>query len=343
MRVFIQIAIFILIRFQLYGCSAASLLYHIESLITQDEEAISFEESEVAPLWERTACPEAELAYYCAKDGLAKEEWLEKASNLLREVLDEPFEEPITRAKTSHTGFDTNPYISKKIRKKLRHYLLPITHAMNPNMDAIFLPNRVTQNLQTFQNAGFHIIGYQARSFVVVASHSFLPDHLIKAHLDSELREKQDIPSWEWLLRRCIGVRKLEKIIRKKKIKHYTVPNKWIYPLSAEPSPPNTPDYRRKIAILIVEDMHLVPHQQTLDTWKHHITKEHLRELYTIISKAYHHTYRPDNIPLTTSGKFAFIDTEYKSRSPKYETIRPYLSSEMCDYWDQLVNTGGRA
>ena len=63
--------------------------------------------------------------------------------------------------------------------------------------------------------------------------------------------------------------------------------------------------------VLLVDDMDLVSKQENEVAWKSMITREHLNELYLIITRAGGSSYRPDNIWLTKHGKFAFVDTEY--------------------------------
>ena len=60
-------------------------------------------------------------------------------------------------------------------------------------------------------------------------------------------------------------------------------------------------------------------------------------ELYAVIRRAGGASYRPDNIAMTTDGRFAFIDTEHPDSEHDYESIVPYLSSEMRRYWSNLV------
>ena len=45
------------------------------------------------------------------------------------------------------------------------------------------------------------------------------------------------------------------------------------------------------------------------------------------------HSYRPDNILYTKTGKFGFIDTEYPHLEPDFEELLPYLSEEMREFW----------
>lgn len=232
--------------------------------------------------------------------------------------------------------------IPKKVKKAISPYLIPDTHPMKASLDNLFHSTRVTLDQKSFERAGFISLSVRPRTHIIVATHPLLPNHLVKLTLDSELREKQNKPSWEWLVKRCQGAEKIRHIIRSKKIKHFTVASKWIYPLPDKPAPPKSSKYNRHLAILLVTDMKLVPQKENLLAWRYKITKEHLDELYTVISYAKGSSYRADNISYTMQGKFAFIDTEYPSRGPDYESIRPYLHPSMRNYWDKLVKEGGK-
>lgn len=235
----------------------------------------------------------------------------------------------------SYNDFDRNPFISKEIKKRARPHLLPKDHALKPALDALFLNNRVTLNQSTLLESGFTIKFSQPRSFINVVSHPTLPGYLLKIYFDTETREKKDKPGFEWLILRCEGAKKIKKVIKKKKIQHFVVANKWLYPLPLQSIPENvTP----QPFVLVVEDMQLTSKEDTNRAWKTVITKDHLVELHQIIKKASGSSYRPDNIPYTKNGNFAFIDTEYPNKKhPDYRSIRPYLSHEMRSYWDQLT------
>ncbi len=241
----------------------------------------------------------------------------------------------------SYNDFDTNPYISKEEHSRIHPFLLPISHPLKSNLDAIFLSTRVTLNRTTFNDAGFTIRFSQSRSFIIVASHHLLPNHLVKVYLDSELRNKKNVPGWLWFVRRCEGAKKIRKVIKKNEFKYFSAPLKWLYPLPVEPAPPQDPFYTRHNFVLLVQDMQLTDSETNLRAWKTLITKAHLQELYVIISYANGSSYRADNIPYTKEGNFAFIDTEYPYRSPNFKNIRRYLSDEMRQYWDHLIRKGG--
>jgi hypothetical protein len=265
--------------------------------------------------------------------------WLEEVYD--QEFASTAFENPIVRSKENN-NLDGNPYIPSKIKKQLRPYLIPQKHPMKGKLDAIFLEKRATANEQTFTEAGFKTFSIGKRSFVYVAKHPLLPHHIVKAYLDNDNRKKYGKESWEWLVKRCQGAEKIRNVIKKKGFKHFVVADKWIYPLPAHPSPPPLEEgYVRHHAILIAKNMNLAPKKENYRAWRTKITREHLDELYVIISRAKGSSYRPDNIALTKEGLFAFIDTEYPAKGPDYKSIRLYLNREMRKYWDKLVKNGG--
>ncbi|MBA3722622.1 MAG: hypothetical protein H0W88_09505 [Parachlamydiaceae bacterium] len=245
-------------------------------------------------------------------------------------------------SKNHHNKSDLS-YLPKSILDKMSPYIISEDHPMKSRLDAIFTKNRVTQNEKAFSKAGFIPKGKPGlRSYVQVASHPKLPGYLVKVYFDNELREKQHKPSWKWLIQRCLGAEKIDEIINKKKLKHFCVAKKCIYPLPKEPTPPLTGKYTRHLAILLVTDMKLMSERINLQAWKEKITTKHLDELYTIISYAKGSSYRPDNINYTENEKFAFIDTEYPTKGPDFDRIRKFLSHDMLKYWDKLVKNGGK-
>jgi hypothetical protein len=232
-------------------------------------------------------------------------------------------------------------HLPSAARKAMLPYLLPIKHPLYKVLDSIFLKVRATVDSETFYQTGFRTIAEGPRSYILVAKHKKLPGHLVKAFLDTELREKYDKQSWEWLVNRCKGAMKIRKIIKEYGIRHFVVPDKWIYCLPSEPSPPQDSAHTRHLAILLVTDMKLASEKHNEHAWSHYITEEHLDELFEIISRAKGSSYRPDNIAYTKNGKFAFIDTEYPTHGPDFKSIRPYLNWKMRHYWDSLVKQRG--
>jgi hypothetical protein len=242
-------------------------------------------------------------------------------------------------------NFDPNlkhhHHTSLTVNKQMKPYLLPLDHPMRSVLDEFCLETRITKDRRTFHQAGFKIISKGIRSFIHVARHAKMPGYLVKVFLDDELKEKNDKPSWKWLVNRCVGAEKIRNVIQKHHIKHFVVAQKWIYNFPPKPSPPKDFRHTRHLALLLVTDMDLTSSRRNLIAWHREITKEHLNELYTIICRAKGSSYRADNIPYTKQGQFAFIDTEYPGKKPDFHSIRAYLDHHMRQYWDRLVKRGG--
>lgn len=197
-------------------------------------------------------------------------EFLRSSSNALNnlwlEAIDAPIEENLPsyewmnaralRAKKD-PNFNRNRYLSSSRRRAVKPHLLPLQHPMHSVLDEIFFKTRATVDSTAFRKAGFKTIAIRPRSFIRVARHRELPGYLVKAYLDTELRKKQYTGSLEWLIQRCIGAAKVRAIIRKYDIRHFVVPDKWIYCLPAEPSPPKDNKHKRHLALLLVTDMNL--------------------------------------------------------------------------------------
>ncbi|HRD56022.1 MAG TPA: hypothetical protein PLC42_06455, partial [Parachlamydiaceae bacterium] len=176
-----------------------------------------------------------------------------------------------------YNDFEENPYISKEAREKIRPYLLPEDHPAREKLDRIFKKSRASLNDKTLKSAGFIIKYKQPRSFVRVVSHPDLPGYLLKIVTDAELREKHHKPAWHWFVNRCVGVEKIHRAIKKHQVKLFVAPDKWIYPLPVHPYPSGkNSDYKRKIVVLLVDDMNLVGKEENRAAWKKKITKEHL-------------------------------------------------------------------
>ncbi len=234
-------------------------------------------------------------------------------------------------------GFDDHPYLTKKMRKGMRPYLLPPDHPAKKALDKICRQSRVLLDAQTFEESGFHVLHHQHNSKIRVASHPKLPGYLVKVYLDSETSRLKGKPGWQRLTLRCEGAKRIRDLIKRKGLKHFTAPKKWLYfpPTNHLPS-----DYKGKMiqpALLVVTDMNIVSFEESLEVWSNKITTEHLDELSCILHHGFASAYLPFNVPYCKNGKFACVDTENPKREVKFHLARPYLSSEMLVYWDKLT------
>ncbi len=212
-------------------------------------------------------------------------------------------------------------------------HLLPLDHPIKEKLDALFSQSRVTQNQQTLTDAGFVILAARPKSYVIVAKHPEFPGYIFKLYLDTEQRKKYGVAHWRWLTRRCIGAKAIRKIIKKKKLRYFIVPDKWLYilpryPLPQEPNPQ---------PVILVET-YIELSENSERAWKTHIKPKHLDELYTIFQSGYGSTHVDINTPYTKNKKFAFIDTESPQRKPTLKRVRNYLSRDMQRYWDDLTH-----
>lgn len=233
-------------------------------------------------------------------------------------------------------------FVPAEIRKEIEPYLLPSNHPVKPVLDQIFQASRVTLNSNSLKKAGFEILFSQPRSYIRVVSHPKLLGYLLKINLDSELRLKKDLPEWKWFIRRCEVAEIIQKVIKTKKLKYFKVPKKYIYVLPERPMPPIDPKYARKYVLLVVERMNLISSQENKMAWRTAVTKQHLEELYIILSHCPYMTLRLDNLVFTVEGKIAFIDTEWRFKFPNFFGFEDCLSTKMREYWNKIIRNGGK-
>lgn len=359
----------------------SSLHFHLEEALdsananSSSSEAIAFESEDIAYLWNVAASDpvfykEVDLAqqiYYQAdgeEDPGQSAELYKKTANLLKSIWEKldsylledtstllenkptlslpPIKYAYQNSRTSnYPNFDGNPYLTKDMRKKICPYLIPLQHPMKPALDAIFSRFRAIENEASFADAGFDVLFYQPYSFVRVARHPSLPGYLLKVYLDTEKKAKKNKPAWEWLVSRCEGAENVRNLIKKKNLRFFSVPDKWIYPLPVSPEPKGDLKRNRQPIILLVTDMQLVSHEECVSAWKNKITYEHLDELYCILSHGFASSHVVWNIPYSKSGKFTCIDTEHPKRKPNFRQVKEHLSAEMGEYWNSIVKKGG--
>jgi hypothetical protein len=213
-------------------------------------------------------------------------------------------------------------------------FFLPDSHWLKGALDDLFARGWPLKNRENFFSAGFTPI-CQRSSSMVVAAHDLIPGYLIKAYLDEEKRNKDR--SRKWLINRCLGAENVRNLIQSKRMKYFTVPEKWIYIL---PGFDALNDHNN--AVLVVTNMQLTSEEKTKWAWKNVITKKHLDELYCILSHGFSSTYLVGNIPYTKQGTFTCIDTEYPERKLPFDKVSSYLSDDMRAYWESLVRQGGK-
>lgn len=235
---------------------------------------------------------------------------------------------------SKYPNFANNPLMTRRMRRQMAPYLLPLKSPLKTLCDEIFSDSHVIDTERSLEEAGFQILFEQKRSLIIVAKHPKVDGYLFKIYLTSKKVRKDKMVGWELLTTRCIVAQKIKSIIKKKKIRNFMVADKWLYPL---PPPEMQQHEHVEPVILVVKDMKIYNRARSRDVWELNVERKHLRELYTIFKKGYGSAYLHANVPFTESGKFAFIDTEYNKRKINLAHARRFLSDEMQIYWEHLT------
>jgi hypothetical protein len=225
-----------------------------------------------------------------------------------------------------YPNFDDNIYLTDEMKKKISPHLLPLDHPIKTAVDQIFSGTRVTYSEGAIQAAGFDILFSMPSSHTIVAKHPLVPGYVFKIHLDSEKTGRYGTPSWVWLTRRCEYVGKIRKIIRKNNIRHFIVPDKWVYAL---------PPSKKQPIVLIAQELDVLNEAESREAYQTVITPEHLHELHLILKTGLGSTHLDKNVPYTKQGKFAFIDTERTQKN--YRKSVKYFSERMKRYWMSIA------
>lgn len=226
---------------------------------------------------------------------------------------------------------------NSNIESQAGPYLLPSDHKIKKTLDSLFQNVKSVQTDKAFIQNGFQMIcDIRPFTFVRVARHPLMPGYVFKFYPENEGRKKKNKESWEWLILRCKAVRKIQKFIKEKKFRFITAPKKWVYKYSFG----NQHKLRHPL-ILVAQDMNLVSLNDSERAWRNKTTKQHLNELYTLLSNGYSSCYLSGNIPYTRDGTFSCIDTEHLRRKLNYPTgVKKYFTRELQAYWDKLVKNG---
>jgi hypothetical protein len=215
-------------------------------------------------------------------------------------------------------------------------HILPCDHPAGRLLETLFRRSYIIDNESAFLAAGFAVQRKQRRSLMRVATHPMLPGYVFKVFfMDERHCERKKRRGWNGFARRCDQAERIRGVIHDRRIRHFRVPRKWLF--NAPHHPSCGPD--EQPVVLVADFQDLVPKHENEHAWRHSITPGHLDELYAIIEGAGGVSSRPDNIALTRLGWFAFIDTDHSTNLHDYESIAPYLSWHMRQYWSSLTRS----
>jgi hypothetical protein len=321
----------------------SSLRYYLELKVTADSslKASFFSAEDVEQLWERASTGSTCSAVIAAKELYLSSLQSDQSDSELASLQLSHMKQLLERAWQRLNPYWQEPSeVSAKGGGQI-DYMLPAESPLWRILPAIFFDPSILDTVQSFAEAGFITVS-QRPSGMCVAAHPRLDRYLVKAYI----RSKKIKPNWEWLVHRCWGASNIRELIDEKKLRHFVVPDKWIYPLVATPIPAH-PTRDELIAMqtpaaLVVTDMELVGRIASRKAWKTRVTKRLIQELYCILSHGYSSCCLPSNIPFTRRGKFACIDTEHPQRPLPFQNVGRHLSPDMAEYFNSLVRSGGK-
>lgn len=239
-------------------------------------------------------------------------------------------------------GWQKEPTVAMKAATA--PYLLTEEHPAKAILDQLF-SKRVSTNTKTLEKAGFLQVRL-LHAGQTVATHPSLPGFFLKLVLDAKnqswsyndnLCRKQD----EYLefVARIQRRNELQEIIDAHQITKIILPRKWIYPIPTKVDP--EPGTIKKLYLLVAEDMHILPDAENLKKWKNEMTKEHLDELFLLMTSLQLSDINPSNLAFCEEEDIlALIDTKPRPADEmKLTEIDYYLSPEMRDYWHSLIDS----
>lgn len=211
------------------------------------------------------------------------------------------------------------------------------------NLDKLFPKETHFDSAGKLRRNGFDVVrDGTSNERVTVFGHRSVPGYLFKKFLTnvSYSQEKQ-LGSYE---RRVRGGRALKVHLERFAITGIVVPRKWLCDL---PSRFNV--HKKPSQIIVVEKCHLLDHARAKQLYRD-ISNDTLKDLCTIFFTFKRVDFSTRNMPFTTEGKIAFIDTGYMSpitedlafRRENYKKNIEKLLEERqqrfaASLWDELV------
>lgn len=234
------------------------------------------------------------------------------------------------------------PNVPDDVWDDVRSNLLPENHPAWPKLNRLFCKVRATQSPEHFRQAGFRRWRPGRWSRVAASANAEFPEYFIKAYCDTELGVIYDWKKW---LHRIRGAETIRTCIKENHLdENFKVPHKWIYPLPANPSPPNSARYARKNFILVCENMRIQEHSTNEKMYKHNMTRKLMDGLYIILQVCgLNDSVYVFNMPFCKDGKIAIIDTEYHHKWPvPFNKLNSYFSKDLRPYWQKITYNGGK-
>ena len=232
--------------------------------------------------------------------------------------------------------YTRNPHVDENTWNLLKPYFLPAEESVKKKLDAIFSRSkRPTESLKTLVEAGFKLTSVQGIR-VKVLKHPGIPGYVFKILTDDQ-DSRPDVSSW---LSRVKGAEVIRQAIKELGVQHFFfVPEKWIYPLPAEPSPSIFKEGGRKNFILIAKNVHPCSRERNVTRWMELSNTKVLDALYAILMKTgAADSIKENNIPWCKNNKIAFVDTEHYHdfANIRFARLEKVLNPKMKLYWQSL-------
>ena len=180
------------------------------------------------------------------------------------------------------------------------------------------------ESRDAFHDAGFDLVGRSSDSKIMAGSHRAAPGLLFKKYPNTVSQQEQH----ENYTTRIEGADVLRAFVDERRLEHIVVPQKWIVAL-----PSRFSAHKQSAYILVVERLEIVEEAESRSAY-YHIDKDVLRELCAVIFRFRGLDSNAKNIPFTSRGQLAFVDTEHWKRGKRRQYLKhidDYLSDERRD------------
>jgi len=227
--------------------------------------------------------------------------------------------------------------LDEALWERLEPYFLPEDHPIRPILDRIFSASRVTLSGRTLKKAGFSPVKPRKVTHLIVTKHPDLPQYIFKIYSDAQ-RYYHGNPEYECWIERIEGAQNVRDEISRCGWSHlFSVPEKWIYPLPPEPSPPR--HCIRKNFILVETDMELLSESDNKEMWEN-VDCFLLESLFHMLQElGLRDCAKIDNVPFTKNGRVAFVDTQTHHTWPiRFKSLLSSLSKESRKVWKALIS-----
>lgn len=239
---------------------------------------------------------------------------------------------------TAH-AIDHRQFVPASSWEQIAPHLMPDTHPAKNTLDKIIGNSPVFYDMQTMTQAGFDHAEPQRTTRLIVTRHPKLKGYVIKAYLDTQ-EYYGNRPEYYYWAKRAEGANLIREAIKKHNYSHLLkTPRKWIYALPSTQHMPLPAGCKRKLFILVEDDMDILDDAASEKRWSSpHATKELLSALHTIITEfRFRDCAKPANCPFSKDGRVALIDTQsFYKKKVGYKKLNRVLTTEMKEYWEAL-------